>query len=546
MKKTKALLSGLLSAVFITSACTAALPYSEISAASGLSIDYGDSTNVSESHFYFSDENEFFTDNITVYYDDTDVTSQTKFYFNTSPASTYDGKNTDYTVPFIAEYNDKYINGQIDVKIGLRGDANCDHKITANDLVLIENELLQKYQTSKSALTANNGLGIFLANSDGIQNSESIKPFGTNDLNIADALFLSRYLKNTKKSLYENILQCYAIRPEKGELSVSKENCTAGDIVTLYISQKSGSSLGAFEFTCRWNTNLKFVNAYAIDNNTTVFSSMKDGSLKIWGFGADNMIKDGNIIALQLKVPQDAKIKTTYDVYVQSVEYFGSGINIANKVAVTDGGITVTAENPEPDMDIIPEYPNFNYKYGIKAWDAAVDAGTTSVDIPVMLLGGLEAKELKLIVQCDAPLSVETLNNAIIKSSLSDGSITGIYSSQNPLNVDFETLNVSIAADAKPGKYPINISVEDVENATNETIPLSVYSGSITIKEKYQPKVIGDANDDGKLNIRDAAFIAIMCASGTRDKIPSWADFNGDGQLNIRDAAAIAIAMARR
>lgn len=50
--------------------------------------------------------------------------------------------------------------------------------------------------------------------------------------------------------------------------------------------------------------------------------------------------------------------------------------------------------------------------------------------------------------------------------------------------------------------------------------------------------VRGDANGDGKLDVRDAAFIASSLAKG--NAINSAGDYNGDGKINIRDAAAIA------
>ena len=59
-------------------------------------------------------------------------------------------------------------------------------------------------------------------------------------------------------------------------------------------------------------------------------------------------------------------------------------------------------------------------------------------------------------------------------------------------------------------------------------------------------KITGDANDDGKLSIRDATFIAILCAKGQYDGVSEWADYNGDGKRNIRDAAAIAIYCTKR
>ncbi len=50
----------------------------------------------------------------------------------------------------------------------------------------------------------------------------------------------------------------------------------------------------------------------------------------------------------------------------------------------------------------------------------------------------------------------------------------------------------------------------------------------------------GDANLDGKVDIRDAAYIAKLLANGEASVLPNVADYNYDGKKNIRDAAAIA------
>lgn len=54
--------------------------------------------------------------------------------------------------------------------------------------------------------------------------------------------------------------------------------------------------------------------------------------------------------------------------------------------------------------------------------------------------------------------------------------------------------------------------------------------------------VMGDANGDGTVNVRDAAFIASCLAQGKY--LSSYSDYNGDGAVNVRDAAAIAKELA--
>lgn len=56
--------------------------------------------------------------------------------------------------------------------------------------------------------------------------------------------------------------------------------------------------------------------------------------------------------------------------------------------------------------------------------------------------------------------------------------------------------------------------------------------------------VKGDANSDGKLNVRDAATIASYLSQGKGSSLPLNSDYNGDGTVNVRDAAAIAKKLA--
>ncbi len=58
--------------------------------------------------------------------------------------------------------------------------------------------------------------------------------------------------------------------------------------------------------------------------------------------------------------------------------------------------------------------------------------------------------------------------------------------------------------------------------------------------DEPKPTISGDANGDGKTNVRDCAFIASALANGTGDTLPLAADFNEDGKINVRDAAALA------
>lgn len=88
------------------------------------------------------------------------------------------------------------------------------------------------------------------------------------------------------------------------------------------------------------------------------------------------------------------------------------------------------------------------------------------------------------------------------------------------------------------GKY-------DMSKVGNQSISVNYLNKSTSFDITVNEKVLGDANSDGKLSIRDAAYIAIMLAKKMGSDLPEYADFNKDNEVNIRDAAAIAIYHAK-
>lgn len=78
------------------------------------------------------------------------------------------------------------------------------------------------------------------------------------------------------------------------------------------------------------------------------------------------------------------------------------------------------------------------------------------------------------------------------------------------------------------------------ENSTAQA-----YAAENNMEFEIVTVILGDANEDGVFNIRDAAYIAIKLAAGMKETLPDCADFNEDETVNIRDAAAIAIHFAK-
>lgn len=82
----------------------------------------------------------------------------------------------------------------------------------------------------------------------------------------------------------------------------------------------------------------------------------------------------------------------------------------------------------------------------------------------------------------------------------------------------------------------------------SEKAPMKDYAaGREMLGMKYEVSsslIDGDANGDGKFNVRDAAFVASNLAKGIKMEVSNATDYNGDGKINVRDAAAMARALA--
>ena len=114
----------------------------------------------------------------------------------------------------------------------------------------------------------------------------------------------------------------------------------------------------------------------------------------------------------------------------------------------------------------------------------------------------------------------------------------------------FAQFDVYLPSDLEAGTYDINfrnpksilgnsrddnvrtLSIEDAKGIT-----ITVTEGEIDDDDF----LLGDANLDKKVNVRDCATIASALAKGKGDSLPEReSDYNEDGKVNVRDAAALA------
>ena len=153
---------------------------------------YGNDVN-----WYFADEPSFDTASIKVVdADGNEVEGASIDFGDATPANTYDGKTFDYVVAFTVSVDGEEAGtGEINVKIGQRGDANCDHKVNARDAAAIAKDLAQLYGSKKTTLTAKEGeFALFLANVDRGTAKKATDWYGLRDLNARDAATIAKYL----------------------------------------------------------------------------------------------------------------------------------------------------------------------------------------------------------------------------------------------------------------------------------------------------------------------------------------------------------------
>ena len=93
--------------------------------------------------------------------------------------------------------------------------------------------------------------------------------------------------------------------------------------------------------------------------------------------------------------------------------------------------------------------------------------------------------------------------------------------------------------------YSVQKNDTDEVSASNEKIETdSTIETDTLILFPISDKLLGDANNDGNVNVRDCAFIANAIAQ--KKSLPDNADHSEDGNVNVRDAASLARLLAER
>lgn len=130
----------------------------------------------------------------------------------------------------------------------------------------------------------------------------------------------------------------------------------------------------------------------------------------------------------------------------------------------------------------------------------------------------------------------EKMNDFRIKGYA--GTVAETYANENGFTF--------IALDDLEVTTTVTTSISTTTETTVSTTVTTPIETTVSTTTSEPIKILGDANGDGKLDVRDAAYIARMLAQRDIEKLPKNADFNGDGKIDVRDAAGVARYLAEK
>ncbi len=146
---------------------------------------------------------------------------------------------------------------------------------------------------------------------------------------------------------------------------------------------------------------------------------------------------------------------------------------------------------------------------------------------------------------------IKTTTTNLVSTSTGTGTQTGITtsfssSSSSTTNISgITTTGTGISAGTTSSPVSGSSSVSTSGSTSNSTSVSTTIPATTTTTVVTRYVLLGDANDDGRVTIRDAREIAKMIAKRQVESLPAWSDYNQDNRISIRDAGDIAKCMAR-
>lgn len=178
---------------------------------------------------------------------------------------------------------------------------------------------------------------------------------------------------------------------------------------------------------------------------------------------------------------------------------------------------------------------------GVSVGNKTVEYGTTSVVLPLSLVGVSSSIGCIFTLNCDYTLEILSVSGRGVTADIQGTSAGVCVSKYDGLETDFASVKIVIADGAEPGTYPVNITVSQLDDNGDYAVNPVGYSGSVTIAST-EPELPGDISGNGKIDLYDAIEIckSIMGMRTFTDEEKAIADYDGNGKVDLYDAIGIA------
>ncbi len=351
------------------------------------------------------------------------------------------------------------------------------------------------------------------------------------------------------------------------EISLVGTNAKPGDIIEVPVIMNTGNTCTCYDVLVEFDSRLEFQEVTGVQAS----ADFEEGGRKfvsLVGYTVEPY-QDGEAIAtIKLRVPDNAE-NDDYEVKFSQITSFSTNVADYENYTTNNAIITVTGGVEKRGVDTI------------KLMSTTGMAGDSAV-VQLVPSSGNKCVAYDLLVEYDSRLLLEDKDVAganahciFEEGGKSYVSLVGYTSGVFADGDAMAALNFHLPQDATESDvYEVNIttvtdfssSYATFENYETQNAVISVCESSRPNDKFKEFKMFkryaangdligsavgyrGDANNDGKADVRDAAGVANFCAtkSGIDDMGQYFGDVDDSGRMDVRDAAKIAryVAMGR-
>lgn len=366
--------------------------------------------------------------------------------------------------------------------------------------------------------------------------------------------------RNTRRARSSNSRTSVEDVESEASMSLQGKKAKVGDIVEIPLIFETGNQCTCYDILVEYDARFEYVGAEGVKASCD-FEQDGRKFVSLVGYELEPY-QDGQAAAkIKLKVPEGAE-NDDYIVRISQVTTFSTDYEDFEDYETKDATVTVTGGVDKKMAD------------GLRLKNVTGIAGDSAV-VQLIPHSGNKCIAFDILVEYDSRLLLEDKDVAGANSFCifeSDGkSYVSLVAYTTEVFADGQeaaALNFHIPNDATADdKFEVKISkvtefgssVASIENYETADAVISVFESSRP-NDKYQEhkvfkkfdrsgKVLasavgmrGDSNNDGMANVRDAAAVAMYCASknGIDEMGQFFADVDDSGQMDVRDAAKIA------